>query len=934
MTPPTNLRYDYSQPNEFSLSPNFEDSLSKLTPVKYIRGNLKRSPFQTSSVNSSINASSAKKIEQANVQTTSNTYFNGQGNSSNLSNGSNQQKHTDSILSFNDSVKTPTILLPQAQKSFSQEPVSSTKYSKTSLRFTKELENLIQDLNTIYNDIGYSSKEICQKETIVFSQLSDTIRSFSTKAQTEKSNIFHENDDILKMLRKVLKRLGDSRGTSTIQDLYSRNMIVLSNQDLSPSKREMSLLNKRKVLLQGSQYIFKKLQRVLMKFVELCEEHNTICELLDIKQNMAENTQLYVLNAVDCEKLKTVLDDQDQLFQFFLHNFSIPESLPNELLNKADLTEKGFHHLKIRMTDLNVQYTEKLAQLKEIIEHLKYLIEYLCLEVPSDLYNLIDDKELFKNEQVIMDYLQGFSGNTKTIIPSAMIPLLLRIMEALDILKTAREEDKRKMHEQCVQLWSKLKVDQQEISNFTEQQLSKYGSSLPSEMIDNYKIEIEKLIELRKQSISQLIQENWTKINELWDKMGYPASDREEFTNYYEMNDGRNISGDPDQNSELDEILLSRCENEVSILEQRYKLYEPLLEHVEKFESYMQDKADLEESSKDSSRLLRRDSHKILQHEERLRKRLSLNLPKTVKNLLLKLTQFEEQFNRPFYDANGNPYKDRVLDAEQSLRPKQIRSRIDNSAPSSIATKRSPLKKANRVEKPPAAKKNLVNSKTVTKPAEKIVQNNRIAKRNVSDSSSKSSGSSSTASTTTSYQSVMSSTKPTRSPAESMHNNLSPIALSKLNSPSQQTSQLRAPQRYDQLSHNFGSASKPGTMGHEKENSLYIGQQYQHLYSKKGSPTKMTSIQPRDMVAKSTSTERNLANKINLTSNLNEDNEKYRENSTENNERDCPESTDDGSKLEKDNEDEMNDSNFSLWKHEQLAKINKCETISVEKDIF
>ncbi|KAL6937402.1 hypothetical protein ACO0RG_003907 [Hanseniaspora osmophila] len=930
MATPTKLRFDNSQQSELTLSPSIEKDVWRLTPVKYSRGNLKQSPFQTSSVNSSISASSANQFEETNLQTTNTGHFNSHGNSSNISNGSNQHKHTDSILSFDNSVENQPFPLPEAQKSFLQEPVTNTKYSKTSLRFTKELENLMQDLNTIYNDIGYSSKEIVQKETVVFSQLSDTIRSFSTTAQSEKSVIAHDNDRILKMLRLVLKRLGDPRGTSTIQDLYSRNMIVLSNQDLSPSKREMSLLNKRKVLLQGSQYIFKKFQRVMGKYLELCEKHSSICELLDIKQDKPEKIPLYVMNAIDCEKLKTVLDDQDQLFQFFLQNFDAFESLPNELLNKTDFTEKGFHNLKNKISNLNTQYTEKLAQLKEILEHLKYLIEYLCLEVPSDLYNLIDDKELFKNEETIMKYLQDFPESTKTVIPSTMIPLLLRIMEALDILKTTREEDKNKMHEQCVQLWSKLKVDQEEISNFMNYQLAKYGSSLPAEMIHNYKMEIEKLIELRKQSISQLIQENWSKINELWDKMGYPAIDREDFTNYYELNDGRNISGDPDQNSELDEILLSRCEKEVSILEERYKLYEPLLKLLEVFERYMQDKAELERSSKDSSRLLSRNSHKILLNEERLRKKISKNFPTIVKSLLIKLTGFEDQFNRPFYDASGNPYKNRVLEAEQDLRPKHIRSRIDNGAPSSTVTKRSPLKNPNRVEKPQVSKKILANSKPVAKKtADKFVQNNLIAKRNVSASSSNSSGSSSTTSTTASYRSVMSSTRPIGSPVESVHNSLSPIALSKLNSPNQQSSQLRAPQRYDHLTHRLGSASKNQNLGFEKENGPYVEQQHQHVYSKVGSPTKVVSVQQRNIVSMSPSVERNLATKFNSEHSVKENFTKYRENMAESDEKASNENIDE-SKLEGDNEDEMNDSNFSIWKHEQLAKINKCETTSPE----
>ncbi|OXT09733.1 hypothetical protein B9K03_12130, partial [Rothia sp. Olga] len=58
-------------------------------------------------------------------------------------------------------------------------------------------------------------------------------------------------------------------------------------------------------------------------------------------------------------------------------------------------------------------------------------------------------------------------------------------------------------------------------------------------------------------------------------------------------------------------------------MDAKLAIYAPVLKLIKDFQNLLKDKEFLAQSSKDSSRLLSRNSHKILLNEERARKRIT-----------------------------------------------------------------------------------------------------------------------------------------------------------------------------------------------------------------------------------------------------------------------------------------------------------------------
>lgn len=98
-----------------------------------------------------------------------------------------------------------------------------------------------------------------------------------------------------------------------------------------------------------------------------------------------------------------------------------------------------------------------------------------------------------------------------------------------------------------------------------------------------------------------------------------------------------------------DELLLETCENELKRLEEKLTLYKPILKLISDFESLQEDQEFLERSSKDSSRLLSRNSHKILLTEEKMRKRITRHFPRVINDLRIKLEEADGLFDQPFF---------------------------------------------------------------------------------------------------------------------------------------------------------------------------------------------------------------------------------------------------------------------------------------------
>ncbi|CAI7344694.1 ASB_collapsed_G0050400.mRNA.1.CDS.1 [Saccharomyces cerevisiae] len=195
------------------------------------------------------------------------------------------------------------------------------------------------------------------------------------------------------------------------------------------------------------------------------------------------------------------------------------------------------------------------------------------------------------------------------------------------------------------------------------------NSSLSTESLGRISKEVMRLEAMKKKLIKKLISDSWDKIQELWRTLQYSEESRSKFIIVFE--ELRNSA----TTLQEDELLLETCENELKRLEEKLTLYKPILKLISDFESLQEDQEFLERSSKDSSRLLSRNSHKILLTEEKMRKRITRHFPRVINDLRIKLEEADGLFDQPFL-FKGKPLSEAIDIQQQEIEAKYPRCRV------------------------------------------------------------------------------------------------------------------------------------------------------------------------------------------------------------------------------------------------------------------
>jgi len=147
------------------------------------------------------------------------------------------------------------------------------------------------------------------------------------------------------------------------------------------------------------------------------------------------------------------------------------------------------------------------------------------------------------------------------------------------------------------------------------------------------------------------------------------------------------------------DALLAAHEAEIARLEALKEQRDPILAMVDKYRSLVQDRDDLAASSQDASRLMakkgeKRDPTRLLR-EEKMRKRITKELPKVEAELRKELAKWEDEYGRPFL-VHGERYLDELEKTTQTkaLPPRSKTPSIPSAAaaakkpaPTSVASK-------------------------------------------------------------------------------------------------------------------------------------------------------------------------------------------------------------------------------------------------------
>lgn len=540
-----------------------------------------------------------------------------------------------------------------------QESPKQIAYRENFSAISKELFKLLENLNYIYGRIGYSNVEIVRKEKQIFTTFSNSIQAFFKEADEEMNYIMESNASQENLLNKILTVIDDPSGIRTIPDLYIRNAILISSSKTVPlsPKKSLSLLRKQHLLETARTFILKSYTPIILRSLRhyiLLQQLTTAIDdnRMDPSHVEIESRILSTLPPVDLSlkllrQIETLQNDHGKLSQYISDN------------SKTLLESPSFAHLSTEVQDCiesmigryQKEYDSRISFVNDQISNLK------------KLKGQLSDIPLFSKLTYIQEYSSAPSDKFLPVHKPFLEKLEADVRE-LEILKDERKRLKTAIVHECQILWRKLRIPNEYIEQFM---LS--NDDLTEKTIQTFQMEINRLESMKKVMINNLINKCWSEIEELWKVLHFPEDLKQEFV--LSIQEMKSVS----KTLEDEEQILSRCEEAIDQLKERKAIYEPILVLTEEFKSLQIDKQFLEESSKDSSRLLTRNSHKILLKEEQIRKRITRHFPRVIEDLSSKLEDLEQKFGAPFY-YEGMLLKDIIEEEVRDLQMKYPRSRI------------------------------------------------------------------------------------------------------------------------------------------------------------------------------------------------------------------------------------------------------------------
>lgn len=346
-----------------------------------------------------------------------------------------------------------------------------------------------------------------------------------------------------------------------------------------------------------------------------------------------------------------------------------------------------------------VEWTEtemgrRKISMSEVIDRCLILIRQLSLS-KHDIISIqkmrdLSDKEKSSENYFDEETLRFIGENPREFgLMDHHLDFVTSLATTLQSLKDAKQKKWDFYSKACVPLWEKLGESREYIQQFLDA-----NSSLTDMSLTNLKMELNRLYIKRSEFIETFISDTRREIKEYQDALLYSESERQNFKYHqFDMNDINDK-----------EMVLKEHEDEVERLKAEYSTREPILKLYVQLKELLDDQNFLVESSKDSSRLLSKNSCKILLNEEKIRKKINKSLPRVIESLKQETIKYNNdqlsKAQRPM-SIDGQDFFERILliESEQAnqnnskFRARNVRStsspRKSRAAP---ASRTSPLK--------------------------------------------------------------------------------------------------------------------------------------------------------------------------------------------------------------------------------------------------
>lgn len=629
-------------------------------------------------------------------------------------------------------------------------------------KFTSIASNINETLNElteVYSLIGYSNDQIAIKKSEIFVRIESTIREIANSLNQEKTTIENECKWLRQQIRRILEKIDDPNGAKSMNN-YDRGLvteelslcalgyneqvqqashhdIILSPFDdpelslessLRPAiKRilELSLLEVKHKLEQIFLSSLKTFSGPLWKLSQLAVDYWSKRELIGDFYSEEAAIQLSTLipTAQEAQLYMRLLTEFDSitsanhrlsamLLSPSKNKFKDLESVTDSttLLRLRNLTRDIIQAISCMKTlcitqdtlvmiqketdacELEVQIRQKKVQ--GLIDKCISLIDLLQVSEDQliDLQRQFDALTSAANESVSSDGYFDFetlrfikTNPTNFGLNDEHISYLQKFADFLQRRKDIKQKKYDAYLTSCTDLWTKLGETQEYVDIFLAA-----NNTLSDVSLLNFKLELNKLYVKRLEHIENFISDARKSIEKLWDQMHYSDSQRMPFK-YYNYDARVDVTDK--------ETVLSEHEEELKRLTEEYSKLEPVLTLWDQITDLLKDLAFLKESSRNSSRLLSKDSCKILLNEEKIRKNINKNLPKLVCSLKAGTISYNKSAREPLQiDGEDLLEKLNQIETEHNLGASRQRRVISSnsstsSAPSSASSQKSPIRK-------------------------------------------------------------------------------------------------------------------------------------------------------------------------------------------------------------------------------------------------
>lgn len=547
--------------------------------------------------------------------------------------------------------------------------------------------NEVQDLTSILGNQGKKLKSFNNSLLV-------SLNNFINDLISEKDKI---NNEFIKSLETITKIFSI---TSKFSPIESINESVLT-----PAIRKM--------ILDYNSNIFNNIQ-------DYCNESENLSMSVlnnDIDENLIRLIPVLSQQLLNFNKqLKKFYNLYDLVDDYTFSDPTFKDNLPTrEDMNLFNEINKATDIKQILQTNFNKINPSLIDQLDIEIKNLHNYVNSKISELKNIIKSVVKlNHELFKQSEKEYMNLPNFLNDNDLIIlrigiKSTAFNDYKLIYDDLNCLKNERETLLNSYLAKVEQLWSILRPNSNEIQNFLKSNKNLFTSSLNNfEKLLN-ELEVEKVSNIKK-----FIKTSREKINGYWNILMYDDESKLKFSDYYILDDRL-----------FDEELLNSHTFELARLRNECESMKPLLNLISKLNSLIDERKILLESTKDSKRLLQKNSFQILREEERIRNKLNKQLPQVINELRVNIIKFENDNDRIF-QLNGVPYIETLKEIEESLLPKKrVRSTFNSPRPI-LVTSSAPIRDSNR--------SNDRSTGRVTKP-KKLVTPSRsvIRKRNLEE---------------------------------------------------------------------------------------------------------------------------------------------------------------------------------------------------------